>query len=430
MSYTLSKKDSKLTKARNIAGITMGNAIEFYDFAIYGTFAVLLGKLFFPGTTDFERLIFSFATLGVGFITRPLGAILIGLYADRYGRKPALMLTLWLMAAGTVLFVVTPTYEQIGIAATLIILFARLLQGFALGGELGASTTMLMEYADNSNRAFYGSWQMFGQALNTLLASCVGVGIGFWLQDDVAALESWGWRLAFAVGLVIIPMALYIRRTLPETHTIKEKKESSKDLLKLIFNNHRKELAAGFLMILGSTVPVYLTLFYFANFSIAELKVDFRYGVIASCIAAFIQLVSSPIVGKLADKHGRKPMIFISRAIYILAIYPIFMLITTEPSLFKLYTSVGLLSLVLTFNVVPSLIVCAEIFPSKIRTTGLSLVYSITVAIFGGFAQMIMTWLIKASGTQTAPAFYVIVMMSLSLVGLLLFKETANTDLQ
>ncbi|WP_392560138.1 MFS transporter [Orbus mooreae] len=275
MAFNISKNDSKLKKARNIAGITMGNAIEFYDLAIYGTYAVLLGQLFFPGTNDFEKLMLSFATLGVGFVTRPLGTILIGLYADKFGRRPALLFTLWLMSIGTLLFVITPTYQQIGIWATIIIMLARLMQGFALGGEFGASTTMLMEYADNSNRGFYSSWQLFGQSLNTLLASLVGISIGFWLKDNEMALHSWGWRLAFAIGLLIVPMALYIRRSLPETKQIIVK-ESTGSLLKLVFCKYPKQLIAGILITLGATVPVYITLFYLANFAISELKFEMR----------------------------------------------------------------------------------------------------------------------------------------------------------
>lgn len=430
MALTLSKNDTKLTKAKNIAGITMGNAIEFYDFAIYGTFAVLLGKLFFPGTNDFERLMLSFATLGVGFVTRPLGAILIGLYADKFGRRPALLFTLWTMALGTILFVVTPTYEQIGVYATVLIMLARLMQGFALGGEFGASTTMLMEYADNSNRGFYGSWQLFGQGLNTLIASIVGVSIGFWLADDQPALESWGWRLGFAIGLVIIPAALYIRKTLPETKVEVAKTDSTKHILSEVFNKHSRALIAGILITLGATVPTYITLFYVANFAIAELNVDLRYGVIASCIAALVQVLTVTFAGMLSDKIGRKPIILWSRILTLLLIYPMFVLLTTHLSLMTLYASVFVMSILLAFNATPSILVCAEIFPSRVRATGLSIVYSLSVAIFGGFAQMIVTGLIKWSGSLLAPAFYVIVTMVISLIGIFMIKETAGTELE
>lgn len=182
--FKVSKTDSRRTRIKNVAGITMGNAIEFYDFGIYTVFAVLLGKLYFPAESDFAKLLLTFATIGVGFITRPLGAVCIGLYADKYGRKPALLLTLALMGLGTLIFVFTPTYQTIGIAAPILIISARLIQGFSLGGELGSSTAMLMEYADKNNRAFYGSWQMFGQNLNKLLASLIGGILGLLLSEE------------------------------------------------------------------------------------------------------------------------------------------------------------------------------------------------------------------------------------------------------
>ncbi|WP_392562004.1 MFS transporter [Orbus sturtevantii] len=429
MAFNISKNDGKLRKARNIAGITMGNAIEFYDFAIYGTYAVLLGQLFFPGTNNFEKLMLSFATLGVGFITRPLGAILIGLYADKFGRRPALLFTLWLMSIGTLLFVITPTYQQIGIWATVIIMFARLMQGFALGGEFGTSTTMLMEYADNSNRGFYSSWQLFGQGLNTLLASIVGITIGFWLKDDITALHSWGWRLAFAIGLLIVPMALYIRKTLPETKN-KNVNESTSALLKLVFSKYPKQLITGILLTLGSTVPVYITLFYLANFAISELQFEMRSSIVASCIAASVQIILVPFIGMLSDKVGRKPLIFWSRVLTILVIYPIFMLLTLFPSLTTLYSCVFVLAILIAVNSVPSLIVCAEIFPSKIRATGLSVVYSLSVAIFGGFAQMIVTGLAHWMNDLRAPAYYVIATVAISLIGVFMFKETAGKALK
>lgn len=429
MAFNISKNDSKLTKARNIAGITMGNAIEFYDFAIYGTYAVLLGQLFFPGTNNFEKLMLSFATLGVGFITRPLGAILIGLYADKFGRRPALLFTLWLMSIGTLLFVVTPTYQQIGIWATIIIMFARLMQGFALGGEFGASTTMLMEYADNSNRGFYSSWQLFGQGLNTLLASLVGISIGFWLKDDVIALNSWGWRLAFAIGLLIVPMALYIRKSLPETkHEMV--KESSSSLLKLVFRKYPKQLITGILLTLGSTVPVYITLFYLANFAISELKFEMRSSIVASCIAASIQIILVPFIGMLSDRVGRKPLILWSRILIVLVIYPVFVLLNAYPSLITLYSCVFVLAILIAVNSVPSLSVCAEIFPSKIRATGLSVVYSLSVAIFGGFAQMIVTGLVHWLDDLNAPAYYVILTVAVSIISVFMFKETAGQELE
>lgn len=422
---TFSKNDTRLTRARNIAGITIGNAIEFYDFAIYGTFAVLIGRLYFPGESEFAKQMLAFATLGVGFLMRPLGAILIGLYSDRYGRKPALILTMWLMAIGTLIFVVTPTYAQIGIWAPLLIVLARLIQGFAIGGELGSSTTMLMEYADNNTRGFYGSWQMFGQGLNTLLASGVGVLIGYCLPE--ADVNNWGWRLGFAGGLVIIPVALYIRRFLPETAALDEKKESGG--LKLLFTRYSKELVGGVLVTMGATVSTYIILFYMTNYAITQLNFPFSTSIWASCLAALTQVCLVPFVGKLCDKVGRKKVIFWSRLPAVILIYPMFIWLNHTPTLTVLLTVVFILSIFLVLNVTPSLIICAENFPGSVRTTGLSMVYSFAVMIFGGFAQMIVTWMIDITNNPNAPAFYVISTGLISLLGLCFLKEMAGKPL-
>lgn len=422
----LSKNDNKLTRIRNIAGITIGNAIEFYDFAIYGTFAVLIGRLYFPSENEFALQMLTFATLGVGFLMRPLGAILIGLYSDRCGRKPALILTMWLMALGTFIFVVTPTYSQIGIFAPILIVLARLIQGFAIGGELGSSTTMLMEYADNDTRGFYGSWQVFGQGLNTLLASSVGIMIGYYLPES--EVSSWGWRLGFAGGLIIIPVALYIRRFLPETAELGDHKESAG--LKLLFTGYPRQLLGGILIIMGTTVSIYIVLFYMTNYAITQLKFPFSTSIWASCIAAFVQVCLVPFVGKLSDKVGRKKVIFWSRLPMVLLIYPMFIWLNSTPTPTVLFIVVFIMSIFLVFNATPSLIICAENFPGRVRTTGLSMVYSLAVMTFGGFAQLIATWLIKMTDSPNAPAFYVMSTGLISLLGLFLVKEMAGKPLE
>lgn len=426
MVFEVSKSDNRRTRIRNVAGITLGNAIEFYDFGIYTVFAVLIGKLYFPMESESAKLLLTFATIGVGFITRPLGAICIGLYADKYGRRPALLLTLFLMGLGTLIFVVTPTYETIGIAAPILIIFARLIQGFSLGGELGSSTTMLMEYADDHNRGFYGSWQMFGQNLNKLLASAIGGLLGIFLPEE--ALNDWGWRIGFSVGLIIIPVALYIRRHLPETK--KTTGGNEKAILLELFTDHLKTLIAGILIILGITAATYIIAFYLANYAVTQLKIDFKYAVWAITISGAIQVILSPFMGILTDKIGRKPMIFWTRIAMVILIYPVFVLLNMYPVPLTLFCSVAVLAFFLIGNGVASLVLCAEIFPSRIRATGLSIAYSFTVMIFGGFAQFFVTLMIELTQNPLAPAFYVIGTGLVSLLALFMVKETAGKPLQ
>lgn len=424
--FKVSKSDDRKTRIRNITGITMGNAIEFYDFGIYTVFAVLLGKLYFPAESEFAKLLLTFATIGVGFITRPLGAVCIGLYADKYGRKPALLLTLFLMGLGTLMFVLTPTYQTIGIAAPILIITARLIQGFSLGGELGSSTALLMEYADNHNRAFYGSWQMFGQNFNKLLASLIGGILGLLLSEE--SLSLWGWRAAFAVGLIIIPIALYLRRNLPETK--EEGTTNEKAILQELFQDYFRTLVAGILIILGITASTYIIAYYMANYAATQLKMEFKYTVWAVTVSAIIQVVLSPFMGMLTDKIGRKQMIFWTRMGIVLFIYPAFVLINTYPEPYMLFIVVGILAFFLVGNGIASIVLCAEIFPSRIRATGLSISYSFTVMIFGGFAQFFVTLLIRWTDNPLSPAFYVIVTGLVSLIALFLVKETAGKELE
>ncbi|MBP6116695.1 MAG: MFS transporter [Neisseriaceae bacterium] len=423
---TLAKHHDKKTRVKTIAGITIGNAIEFYDFAIYSVFAVLIGTLYFPGESDFIKLMLTFATFGVGFLTRPLGALVIGLYADRHGRRPAMFLTLMLMGLGTLIFVVTPTYAQIGIAAPILIVLGRLIQGFAIGGELGASTTMLMEYADDQSRGFYGSWQLFGQALSTMLGALVGLILG-WLLSE-AQLASWGWRFAMLLGLLVVPFALYIRRALPETRPADGHQEHSS--LGVLFRGYPRELLAGVLITMGGTVANFIVLNYMMNYAISVLKLPFSSSIWAAFLAAGVQLVLIPWAGRLSDKVGRKKVVFWARVPLILLIYPLFAWISQSATVGVLLWAVLILSIFLALNSGPSVVLCAEIFPSHVRATGLSLVYSLGVMLFGGFAQMIATGLIQLTGNPNAPALYMVITGILSLIGLLLVKETAGQPLR
>ncbi|MHC5226256.1 MFS transporter [Ignatzschineria sp. LJL83] len=424
--FKVSKYDNKKTRIKNVVGITMGNAIEFYDFGIYTVFAVLLGRLYFPAESEFVKLLLSFATLGVGFVSRPLGAIFLGLYSDKYGRKPALLLTLSLMALSIIIFILTPTYQAIGVLAPILIIFARLLQGFSLGGELGSSTAMLMEYADNNSRGFYGSWQMFGQSFSQLLAALIGGVLGILLP--IEALELWGWRAAFAVGLIIIPIALYIRRNLPETLDVENVK--GKEILRELFQKKVKLLIAGILLILGITAPTYIIGFYMANYSTSQLGMEFKYAVWGITTTGIVQAVLAPFMGKLTDKIGRKTMIFWGRLATIILIYPAFLILNQYPEPTVLIIIVGILSIFLSVNGVASIVMCAEIFPSRIRATGLSISYGFSVMIFGGFAQFFVTLLLEWTHNPLSPSFYVIGTVLISMLVLFLVPETSGKELE
>lgn len=409
--------------ARAIAAITIGSGLEFYDFSVYSFFATLIGRQFFPVESTLGQLLLSLATFGVGFGMRPIGGLVLGAYADRVGRKPAMMLTLWLMALGSLMFAAAPTYAHIGIAAPLIIVLARLIQGFAIGGEVGASTAMLMEYADDKNRGFYGSWQLFSQGLSFLLGALVALALSSSLSPE--ALDSWGWRLPFVLGILVIPVGIYIRRHLKETAAETVPNEAAPSSLRVIFTRYRRMILTGVLLVIGSTASSYIVLDYMTNYTVTVLHLPMTMGTTAACLGALVQISLSIWAGRLSDRIGRRRTIALGSVPMLVLIYPAFMLMNQYPTLGTLLAVSLLTTLLLVLITVPTLVLVTELFPRAIRATGLSIVYCLGVSVFGGFAQFFATGLIGLTGNNNAPALYVMLCLCLTLIGLGMAKETA-----
>ncbi|MFJ1255882.1 MFS transporter [Cupriavidus sp. CuC1] len=414
-----------LSRFNSIAAITIGNGLEFYDFVVYSFFATLIGRLYFPVSDPTGQLLLSFATFGVGFLMRPLGGLLIGMYADRVGRKPAVALTLWLMGLSSVIFVVTPTYAQIGMLAPIMILLARLVQGFAIGGEMGASTALLLEYADNRSRGFYTSWQPFSQGLAALFGALVGLFLSNVLEP--AALEAWGWRAAFVIGILVIPVGLVIRRRLEETAPAAAESESGSTMQ--LLREHRRALVASILLMIGVASSTYIVVYYLSNYAVSQLHMPLSLGIWAACVAAGVQVVLSPFAGWLSDRVGRRPVVLWSRVALLLMIYPAFVLINAEPSLTRLLLVVGCLSVPMSMTSPASMVLVSEVLPQRLRATGLSIAYCVAIAIFGGFAQFFSTELIHLTANPNAPALYVIGCGLVSLIGLAMVPETLGRRL-
>ena len=414
-----------LSRKRAIAALTIGNGLEFYDFVVYSFFATLIGRLYFPVGNATGQLLMSFATFGVGFLMRPLGGLLIGMYADRAGRKPAVALTLWLMGLSSLIFVVTPTYAQIGLLAPMFVVLARLVQGFAIGGEMGASTALLLEYADDRSRGFYTSWQPFSQGLAALFGALVGLLLSNVLAPS--ALESWGWRLAFVIGILVIPVGLIIRRRLEETAASPSTREADATLP--LLREHRRTLVASILLMIGVASSTYIIVYYLSNYAVSLLHMPLSLGIWAACIAALVQVVLSPFAGRLADRVGRRKVVLWSRVALLAMIYPAFALINADPSLTRLLIVVGCLSVPMSMTSPASMVLVSEVLPQRLRATGLSIAYCVAIAIFGGFAQFFSTELIHLTGNANAPAFYVIGCGLVSLIGLAMVPETLGRRL-
>ncbi len=424
---------SRAGHAKAIAAITLGNGLEFFDFTIYSFFATIIGKLYFPVEGQLAQLMLAVGTFGVGFIMRPVGGVVLGAYADRAGRKEAMSLTLWLMTLGSAIIAFAPAYAAIGLAAPLLVILARLIQGFALGGEIGASTSLLMEYGSDKTRGFYGSWQFVSQGLNTVCGSLLGVALAAWLST--AALESWGWRVPFVIGMAMGPIGVYIRRHLNETLPLAADSADGAHAavsaahaqpVREIFRSHLGVIATGVVTTIGGTAANYIVLFYLSTYAIRILHLPMSLALWASWTAAFVTVILSPFAGALSDRVGRKRVLWISRVLLIAAVYPAFMLINASPTVPMLLAVVAVLAVLVAFTAVPNIVMLPEMFPREIRATGMSIVYCLGVSIFGGFAQFFATWLIQLTGNTLAPAWYLIGCGLVSLLPLPFIRETAG----
>ncbi|WP_207000101.1 MFS transporter [Trinickia mobilis] len=430
----------RISQPKAIAAITIGNGLEFFDFTIYSFFATIIGKLYFPVEGQLGQLMLAVGTFGVGFIMRPIGGVVLGGYADRAGRKAAMSLTLWLMTLGSAIIAFAPTYATIGLAAPALIILARLIQGFAIGGEVGASTSLLLEYGGDRTRGFYGSWQFVSQGLNTVCGSLLGVVLAASLSTP--SLESWGWRIPFVIGMAMGPIGTYIRRHLNETLPGVETADHRPQALpaaertgpavhpthpaRTIFRHHAGSITAGVATTIGGTAANYIVLFYLSTYAIRMLNMPMSLALWASWTAALMTVICSPFAGALSDRVGRKPVLWVSRVLLTLAIYPAFKLINAYPTVPVLLAVVAVLAVLVAFTAVPNIVMLPEMFPREIRATGMSIVYCLGVSIFGGFAQFFATWLIQLSGNPIAPAWYLIGCGTVSLLALPFVRETAG----
>ena len=408
-------------RRRAIVATVIGNGLEWFDFTVYSFFAVIIAKLFFPTGNELTSLLLAVATFGVGFFMRPVGGILLGIYADRVGRKAALSLTILLMAAGTTLIGLAPTYEQIGLFAPLIIVVARLLQGFSAGGEMGSATAFLTEYAPLKQRAYYSSWIQASIGVAVLLGAAVGTFVTGSLSPE--ALASWGWRLPFLLGIIIGPVGYYIRHHLDETPTFLEAKDKTDSPLKEIISNFPRETLASFSMVILWTVCTYVLLFYMPTYSIKVLKLPQSTGFIAGMVGGLCIMVFAPIVGRIADRFGRRGLLSGAALLILVLAYPMFAYINAAPGLFSLLIFQLVFGILIATYTGPILAAFSELFPAKVLSTGLSVAYNLAVTIFGGFASFFITWLIAATGSTMAPAFYVMIAAAISLVGTRFVRE-------
>jgi MFS family permease len=406
-----------------LAAAAIGNALEWFDILVYGYFAVTISRLFFPNTDNTTALLLTFGTFGVSYLIRPLGALVLGAYADRAGRRSAMLVSIVIMTVGTGLMAFMPTYSSIGIVAPIMVLIARLLQGFAVAGEFGSATAFLVEHS-RERKGFFASFQWFGQGLAAVLASLFGVVMLGALTPD--QLNSWGWRVPFFFGLLIGPIGLYIRSAVGETPEF-ESEGPAQAPLRQLFSIQWDRLLLCIGVVVLSTSSNYIIL-YMPTFAIRELHLPQTLGFIATMLGGILLTFGAPVFGHMSDRIGRVQMMIVVTILFAVSAYPAFVLVVAYPSLASIIAIVCWLSILKAAysGVLPSLM--SELFPISTRSSGIAVSYNVGVPIFGGFAPLIASWLIAVTGSSLAPSFYLIATSIISLVVLAIIRARYATS--
>ncbi|MCP1374143.1 MFS transporter [Dyella lutea] len=403
--------------ARQIAAVAAGNAIEFYDFVTYAFFAVQIGRSFFPSDEPAVSLLASLATFGAGFLTRPLGAWVIGRMGDRRGRKPAMLLSFVLIGVAVIGLPLVPPYASIGVAAPVLVVLLRLLQGFALGGEVGPSTAFLMEAAPLHRRGLYIAMQAMSADFAVLVAGLVGMALAHLLTP--AQLDAWGWRVALGLGAVIVPFALAMRRTLAETHVPQLQPAAGDDS-----GGHRLRLALPGLAMLAAATTANYVLEYMTTYASATLGLPERIALGATAMVGLCGLCCDPLSGWLSDRFGRKPVMLVPWIVLLVTILPAFWWLQHAPGGAVLYAVTGILTVASTLCTGTMLVSVTESLPARIRSGGFALMYALAISVFGGATQFMLAWLIRVTGNPLAPAWY---MAGAALLGLLAIVQVPET---
>ena len=415
-------------KVGAVIRVASGNFLEMYDFIVYGYYATYIGRTFFPSSSEFASLMLSLMTFGVGYLMRPIGAIVLGAYIDRKGRRQGLIVTLGLMAVGTLTIAVTPGYATIGLAAPLIVLVGRLLQGLSAGVELGGVSVYLAEIATNGRRGFFCSWQSASQQIAVVFTAMIGLVLTGMLTS--AEMSAWGWRVPLLIGCLIIPVILWLRRSLEETAAFRRMQHHPRragEVFALVASNWRL-VVSGMMLVVFTTTSFYLITAYTPTFGKQALHLDARGTFIVTLCVGLSNFLWLPIGGTISDRIGRRPLLWLVPVLALLTAYPAMLWLVASPSFGKL------LAVDLWFSVcfglyngamIPFLV---EIMPARVRTAAFALAYSLATALFGGFTPAICTYLIERTGNKAAPALWLAAAAAISLGGVFLSRRAAQVQ--
>ncbi|MDE3169401.1 MAG: MFS transporter [Acidobacteriota bacterium] len=403
---------------RYVAAVVCGNALEFYDFLTYAFFAVYIGRAFFPSSSPTSSLLASLGAFGAGFITRPFGGFIIGTMGDRVGRRPAMVLSFGLMGVAIVGLALTPPHSAIGVAAPILVVCFRMLQGFALGGNVGPTTAFLLEAAPPERRGFYTAFQSWTQDFSVLIAGLVG----FLLASFLTAhqLETFGWRIAFLIGAAIVPFGLMLRRRLPETFYDGD----NANVKRVPLRPYLTVAIFGGVLLASATIGTYVAS-YMTTYAIATLHMPAKIAFAATIVVGLAGIAFDLVSGSLSDRIGRKATMIIPGVALLLLIFPAFYEIDHHRTTAALLGATAILYSLAALSGTPILIWLTESLPAAIRSGGVATVYAVAIAIFGGTTQYSITWLIKATGDPEAPAWYWTAAALVGLAAMLAIPESA-----
>jgi len=388
-----------------ILRVTSGNFLEQFDFFLFGFYATYIAHTFFPASSEFASLMMTFAVFGAGFLMRPIGAVVLVAYIDKVGRRKGLIVTLSIMAAGTFLIVLIPSYQTIGIWAPLLVLCGRLLQGFSAGAELGGVSVYLAEIASPGRKGFYTSWQSGSQQVAIMVAAAMGFALNALMEES--AIRDWGWRLPFLFGCLIVPFIFFLRRKLEETEEFSARRRhlAMREVFTTLLTNWQVVIA-GMLLVAMTTTTFYLITVYAPTFGKKVLMLSASDSLLVTLLVAVSNFLWLPIGGALSDRFGRKPVLIAMALLALVTAYPALSLLAEEPSFSMMLTVLLWLSFIYgLYNgaMIPAL---TEIMPAEVRVAGFSLAYSLATAIFGGFTPVISTALIEYTGDKASPGYW------------------------
>ena len=420
----MADESSAKLSGRAIAAATVGNALEFYDFITYAFFAIQIGHAFFPATNAYANLMLSLATFGAGFVTRPLGGIVLGGLSDRIGRRAVMMLSFTMMGFAIVTIAIIPPYSVIGIAAPILAVLARMVQGFSLGGEVGPTTAYLLEAAPLKARGLAVSWQGASQGIAATAGATVGVVLSAVMP--AGPLDAYGWRIAFLLGAVTIPFGLWIRKGLPETlhheepHAISQSQSGG---LRAVAENWRIILLS-LITLAGGTIQTY-SFDYMTTFAQNTLKFTALIGFAAGALGNLTGVVATLWGGALSDRIGRRPVMVWPTAIFLVTVYPMFVVIVQSGSAVVFLVAIAYFGFISSVSAGAFYAALAETLPKRIRGGAFATIYATSIALFGGTTQFVITWLLHVTGNPMAPAWYLLVATAASVIAMYLIVESA-----